>query len=110
MLVAACIVILIIHRRARADSTRLVEVLKSLGAAGLQSVEGELRQLEKESRSLEKQLQQIELSIAGWEGTSFAAHWGPAGGLRRELRVSRVCCEARYGTDLPARWQSSMVA
>lgn len=48
------------QQQTRAGITRLVEVLKSLGAAGLQSVESELRQLEQESKSLEKQLLQIE--------------------------------------------------
>ncbi|NQV23665.1 MAG: recombinase family protein [Rhodopirellula sp.] len=49
------------QQKTRADITQLVEVLKSLGAEGLKSVEGELRQLEKEDKGLEERLKQIEL-------------------------------------------------
>tara|TARA_R110002049_G_scaffold4601_5_gene32543 strand:+ start:750519 stop:752261 length:1743 start_codon:yes stop_codon:yes gene_type:complete len=48
------------QQKTRASITRLIEVLKSLGAEGLKSVEGELRQLEKEDQSLGQQLNQIE--------------------------------------------------
>jgi len=47
-------------QKTRADINRLIEVLKSLGADGLKSVESELRQLEKEDKSLDQQLAQIE--------------------------------------------------
>ena len=47
------------QKKTRGDITRLLEVLKSLGAAGLKSVESELRQLEQEDASIDTQLQQI---------------------------------------------------
>ncbi|MEO2032295.1 MAG: hypothetical protein ABGZ35_09435, partial [Planctomycetaceae bacterium] len=50
------------------------------------------------------------MSIAGWEGTGFAAQWGPAGGLRCELGEVRISDTERYGTGLPIRWQRLMVA
>ena len=48
------------QQKTKADISRLIEVLKSLGTKGLESVEKELRQLEKEEKELAKLLKALQ--------------------------------------------------
>lgn len=48
------------HSKTKADISRLIEVLKTLGVSGLKSVESELRQLEVEEQTIAEELRQIE--------------------------------------------------
>lgn len=61
------------QQKTKADISRLVEVLKSLGAKGLQSVEGELRNLERDEKELTKKLKQIQKSQAAAQRISADA-------------------------------------
>lgn len=74
------------QQKTKADITRLIEVLKSLGAKGLQSVEQELRQLETEQKELSVRLKQIQVSQAPSERISrdaktFVEAWQNVGEL-----------------------------
>ena len=72
--------------KVKADIGRLVEVLKSIGVKGLQSVEHELRQLERDEKELTKKLKQIQSEQAPAERISadakaFLESWEDVGDL-----------------------------
>jgi site-specific DNA recombinase len=74
------------QQKTKADIGRLVEVLKSLGAKGLPSVQSELSRLETEERGLHKQLRELAkrqepLSRITDDAKAFIRNWGDVGEL-----------------------------
>ncbi|MCR9197638.1 MAG: recombinase family protein [Planctomycetaceae bacterium] len=74
------------QQQTQADIKRLVDVLKSLGANGLESVESELRQLEKDRKELKRRLKEIQESQAPAEQISadakaFVEAWEDVGAI-----------------------------
>ena len=74
------------QQQTKAGIGRLIEVLKSLGASGLASVQDELRRLETEERDIRRRLTQIEKRREPMERISddakaFVRTWGDVGEL-----------------------------
>jgi len=72
------------QQRTKADISRLIEVLKSMGAKALKSVEGELTRLEAEEISLDKQLailekQQAPVERVSEDAKAFLQTWADVG-------------------------------
>lgn len=74
------------HQRTKADVSRLIDVLKSMGAKALKSVQGELTKLEEEEATLTKQLatlekQQESMERVSEDAQSFLETWANVGAV-----------------------------
>ena len=74
------------EQKTKADIGRLLEVLKSLGASGLASVQSELSRLEKEQKEIRQQISRIEkqqepLERITDDAQAFVKNWGDVGEL-----------------------------
>lgn len=74
------------HQRTKADISRLIEVLKSMGAKALKSVQGELTKLEEEEIALTSQLatlekQQEPMERVSEDAKAFLETWADVGAI-----------------------------
>ncbi len=72
------------QQKTRGDITKLLEVLKTLGAKGLESVESELRRLESEDRQLDDRIKELRsgqepMDRLSRDARSFLASWEDVG-------------------------------
>ena len=85
----------------RADIGRLVEVLKSLGARGLASVQSELERLEDEEGQMKKNLTEIAKHLSSGSAMMPARFWkhGRTSGNCWSQRLRRSGCKSSSTTS-----------